>query len=177
VELVLVERRFDQPVKFEDIQRLEDEGSWCLDAHNVRFLKTLFSRDRRRMLCLYEAPDAESVRLAEDQARVPFDRAWTCTHLQSTSPIAAPAAAEYVVVERAFPTPVTAEFVSDALKRAGWCLDLYCATYLESYLGGEGTKMVCVFRAPDAEAVRLANIKAEVPYTDVWTASIHVPGK
>jgi hypothetical protein len=75
VELVVVERRFEQPVKFEDIQKIEDEGSWCLEIHNVHFLKTFFSRDRQRMLCLYEAPDAESVRLAEDQARVPYNRA------------------------------------------------------------------------------------------------------
>src|SRR5262245_23028826 len=120
MELILVERRFDEPVNFEDIQRLEDEGSWCLDLHHVRFLKTLFSRDRRRMLCLYEAPDAESVRLAEDQARVPYDRAWTCRHMSGAPAIPATTAAEWVVVERAFSEPVTAKFVSDALQRSGW---------------------------------------------------------
>ena len=176
MELVLVERRFDQPVNFDDIQKLEHEGSWCLDAHHVRFLKTFFSRDRRRMLCLYEAPDAESVRLAEEQARVPFDRAWTCATMQSTGPMPGVRAAEYVIVERTFPTPVTMEFVSEALKRAGWCLTMYNTTYVESFLGGDGMKMVCVFRAPDAEAVRLANERAQVPYTEVWTASVHQPG-
>jgi hypothetical protein len=29
-----------------------------------------------RMLCLYEAPDAESVRLANREASLPFDRVW-----------------------------------------------------------------------------------------------------
>ena len=28
------------------------------------------------MLCLYEAPDAESVRQAQREAGVPFERAW-----------------------------------------------------------------------------------------------------
>jgi hypothetical protein len=85
-------------------------------------------------------------------------------------------ASELVVVERKFPTPVTSEFVSNALQRAGWCLDLHRATYVESYLGGDGMKMVCVFRAPDAEAVRMANEQGQVPYTDVWTATVHEPG-
>jgi hypothetical protein len=175
VELILVERRFDQPVRFEDIQRLEDEGAWCLEAYKVRFLKTFFSRDRQRMLCLYEAPDAEAVRLAEDQAHVPYDRAWTCTQLQGTHPATGAPGFEYVIVERAFPAPVTADFISNALNRAGWCLDLHRTTYVESYLGRTGTKMVCLFQAPDAEAVRLANQQAGVSYADVWTASVHAP--
>jgi len=86
LELVLVERRFSRPTRFEDIQALEDEGAWCLKAHGVRFLRTFFSRDGKRMLCLYEAPDAEAVRLAETQAKVPFDNVWTCARLHSDRP-------------------------------------------------------------------------------------------
>ena len=73
MELVLVERRFEQPTQFTDIQGLEDAGISCLETHHVRFLKSFLSKDRRRMLCLYEAPDAESVRLAEEQAKVPYE--------------------------------------------------------------------------------------------------------
>jgi len=129
------------------------------------------------MLCLYEAPGAESVRLAQDQARVPYERAWTCAHLTGSAPTTDASASELVVVERVFPTAVTAEFVSTAFKRSGWCLDLHRATYVESYLGGDGKKMVCVFRAPDAESVRLANNQGGVPYTAVWTANVHVPAR
>jgi len=176
VELVLVERRFNEPVKLEDVRKQKRENSWCLDTYRVRFLKTLLSRDRRRMLCLFEAPDTESVRLAEEKSRVPYDRVWACSQMKGESSIFDASASEYVVVERAFPTPVTSEFVSNALQRAGWCLELHRAAYVESYLGGDGMKMVCVFRAPDAEAVRMANEQGQVPYTDVWTATIHEPG-
>ena len=171
--LVFVERQFHQPVEFEDIQRIEDEGSWCLDVHKVRFMKTFFSRDRRRMLCLYEAPDAEAVRLAEDQARVPYDRAWTCTHVPAATAGVDATDKETVIVERIFSEPITAEFASSTSKRIGWCLDLHKATYVESYLSSDGMSMVCVFLAPDAEAVRLANTQGGAPYKDVWTASVH----
>jgi Nickel responsive protein SCO4226-like len=173
MELVLVERRFDQPVTYEDIQGQELAGSWCLDTYHVRFLKTFFSKDRRRMLCLYEAPDAESVRLAEAQVKMPFDCAWTCHLLQGGEQSLHPSSKEYVVVERSFPEPITKDFVATTFCGARGCMELHRASYLESFLGYDGHKMVCVFRAPDAEAVRTANSQAGVPYTDVWTASLH----
>ena len=81
-----------------------------------------------------------------------------------------------IVVERLFPEPVTQEFFANALRKKGWCLDLYRAEYVEGYLGADGLRAVCVFRAPDAESVRLANNEAGVPYTKVWTASAHISG-
>lgn len=73
---VLVTRVFDEPVTLEEIQSIEDAGAWCLETHNVKFVRTFFSVDRRRMVCLYRAPDTESVRLAQRQAGMPVDRVW-----------------------------------------------------------------------------------------------------
>jgi hypothetical protein len=75
---VIVERRFDQPVTVESLQAIEDAGAWCMELHQVTFLRTFFSADCRRMICLYQAPDAESVRLAQRQARMPVERVWPC---------------------------------------------------------------------------------------------------
>ncbi|HEX4998743.1 MAG TPA: nickel-binding protein [Terriglobia bacterium] len=176
MELVLVERRFEEPVLFEEIQALENAGAWCLDAHRVRYMKTFFSRDRRRMLCLYEAPDAESVRLAETKARVPFERAWSCMSLPGSEDGAAwPAAGEDVVVVREFPQPATMEYVMNSCRNHAWCLDLYNAHRVGSYLANDGLRMVCHFRAPDAESVRMANERGSAPMTEVWTATIFPP--
>jgi hypothetical protein len=73
---VLVERSFADAVELQVVQDIEDAGSRCLEMRNVRFLRTYFSADRRRMLCLYAAPDAESVRQAQREAGMPFDEAW-----------------------------------------------------------------------------------------------------
>jgi len=73
---VLVSRRFEAPVAFQAIQALEDAGAGCLETHRVRFARTFFSIDRRRMICLYSAPDAESVRIAQREAKMPIDRVW-----------------------------------------------------------------------------------------------------
>jgi hypothetical protein len=75
---VVVERRFDQPVTVESVQAIEDAGAWCMELHQVTFLRTFFSTDCTRMICLYQAPDAESVRLAQRQAKMPVERVWSC---------------------------------------------------------------------------------------------------
>lgn len=74
---VLVARRFDEPADFDAIQALEDAGKGCLDVHRVRFIRTWFSRDRKRMICIYEAPDAESVRIAQREANMPVEKIWS----------------------------------------------------------------------------------------------------
>jgi Protein of unknown function (DUF4242) len=73
---VLVERTFDNPVMLEQIQSIAQGAAWCMKAHHVRIARTFFSVDRKRMLCFYEAPDAESVRLAQREAAMPVDMVW-----------------------------------------------------------------------------------------------------
>ncbi|MBB3232584.1 DUF4242 domain-containing protein [Halomonas stenophila] len=92
---VLVERAFATPVDLATIQAIEDAGAACLQNHRVRFLRTFFSLDRRRMLCLYQAPDAESVRIAQRQAGMPMEAAWAFQRVAppaSTSAASTPAA-------------------------------------------------------------------------------------
>lgn len=82
---VIVERQFEQQVTLEEIQDREDAGSGCLEVRNVRFLRTFFSADRKRMLCLYKAPDAESVRQAQQQAGMPIEAVWPFTRYSPAS--------------------------------------------------------------------------------------------
>jgi hypothetical protein len=84
---VLVERSFADPVRIEDIQAIENDNAWCLRAHRVTFVRSFFSSDRKRMLCLYQAPDAESVRLAQRDARMPMDAVWAFTRIGPDTPI------------------------------------------------------------------------------------------
>jgi hypothetical protein len=78
---VLVERSFDKPVTLDSIQAIEDAGAQCLEMRSVTFTSTLFSADKTRMLCLYHAPDAQSVRDAQQEAGMPLDRVWPCQYL------------------------------------------------------------------------------------------------
>jgi Nickel responsive protein SCO4226-like len=82
---VVVERRFEQAVTVEALQAIENAGAHCMELHKVTFLRTFFSTDHLRMLCLYRAPDAESVRLAQHQAGMPVERVWACQPFTAAS--------------------------------------------------------------------------------------------
>lgn len=84
---VLVERSFDTPVELEAIQALENASAWCLQEHRVKFARTFFASHRKRMLCLYEGPDAESVRLAQRAAAMPMDDVWAFTRVDAEAPL------------------------------------------------------------------------------------------
>lgn len=75
----MVERKFDQAASFEELQAREDSFSWCAEQHRVTFIRSYFSKDRTKMICEYEAPDAEAVRALQRTASMPFERIWTAT--------------------------------------------------------------------------------------------------
>lgn len=74
---VMVERKFEDGASFDELQAQEDGFAWCAEQHQVRFIRSYFSNDRKRMICEYEAPDAEAVRKLQRTASMPFDRIWT----------------------------------------------------------------------------------------------------
>jgi hypothetical protein len=74
---VIAERMFDEAIPFETLQQQLQQGHPCYTAHRVRHLRTLVAPDGRRMICEYEAPDAETVRSVSRQLGVPYERVWT----------------------------------------------------------------------------------------------------
>jgi hypothetical protein len=167
---VVVERTFPVPVAFEDIQAIEDGGAGCLEAHGVRFLRTYLSRDRRRMICLYDAADAESVRLAERGAGVPFERAWTAHPVRHPGP---EPDGDTVVVERDLPEPLDEAAVRAGAAEGAWCLEQHGCRIVWSYLSTASGRCVCVFSAPDAESVRITQRVIGMPVEAAWPASVH----
>ena len=76
MECVVVERIFDPGVTLQDLRLLDESSGWCKEAHGVRLLQSYVSADGRRVICVYEAPDAEAVRLANRKAGAPFETVW-----------------------------------------------------------------------------------------------------
>jgi hypothetical protein len=74
---LILEKEFDPPLTRELHDGESQQVEPCLEAYGVRWIRSLISSDRRRMLCEFEAPDAESIRAAFRSARVPFARVWT----------------------------------------------------------------------------------------------------
>lgn len=171
MSVVVVERSFPEPVEFAAVQEQELRFDACLKAYGVSFLQTVFSRDRRRMICLYAAPDAEAVRSSQRQAGMPFERVWS----GSRHALGEGGHAPIVVVERVFAGPMSEATALERIQQASSCLALHRVVHRETVLARDGLRMVCVFAAPDAEAVRTAQRQVQVPFTAVWPATLHRP--
>jgi len=175
MELVIVVRRFEEPQAFEPIQAAEQRVAWCLDQHRVRFLRSYSSRDGLSMVCFYEAPDAESVRLTQAKAGLPVESAWSAAVQRYRAVHAAREGRVTVVVERELEQPVTLEFVESVFASGKGCLDLHGAEPIASHLSKDGRRVLCIFDAPDAESVRIANHQIGVPVHRAWPAELHLP--
>jgi hypothetical protein len=73
---VIVERVFAEPVTQADLDAAVERGRECFSVRGIRRVSTRASFDGRRMICEYDAPDAESVRVANDKANIPYERIW-----------------------------------------------------------------------------------------------------
>jgi hypothetical protein len=74
---VVVEQTFETPMSDEELSIFAKRLDPCLDLRNGTWARSYLAFDRKRMVCEFEAPDAESVREALRSANVPFDRVWS----------------------------------------------------------------------------------------------------
>lgn len=79
---VILERTFDPPLTDERHAELSKRLSPCLDRNGVEWIRSHLSLDRRRLICLFRAPDAGAVRSALRQARLEHDRVWSAESLE-----------------------------------------------------------------------------------------------
>ena len=73
---LIVEHTFDIPLTDEEHARVAKRLDPCLEQHGARWLCSYLSKDRRRMICEFEAPDAEAVRSSHRSAGVGFEKVW-----------------------------------------------------------------------------------------------------
>lgn len=73
---IVVERNFETPQSDEDMKRVADVERPCLAAYQATWKRSLISTDRKRMICEYEAADAETMRRIQREAGAQFDRVW-----------------------------------------------------------------------------------------------------
>lgn len=73
---IVVERSFDSPQSGADMKRVADRERPCLATYRATWKRSLLSADRKRMVCEYEADDAETMRRIQREAGAQFDRVW-----------------------------------------------------------------------------------------------------
>ncbi len=73
---IMVERSFEPPLTEEELRAVEARMAPCLELYDVRWIRSFWSSDRRRMICEYDAADAASVRNVQREAEAKFERMW-----------------------------------------------------------------------------------------------------
>ena len=160
------------------VRAMEDGAAWCLDQYRVRHVMSLLSLDGRQLTCVFDAPDAESVRSVLRQMGQSVDPVWAATvHAPPGVPVAgslAGIAPPLMVVERRFAEPADFAALLGRLRdQPAWCLDQYRVQFLRSYMSKDRRRMICLYHAPDAESVRAAQLQAGTPVERVWAAGLY----
>ena len=78
---MIVETVYDPPATEEEIDASAAKLDPCLEGHDVHWIRSYMSLDRRRRVCVFEAPDADSVRVSYRSAGVKFERVWAADEI------------------------------------------------------------------------------------------------
>lgn len=73
---VMVEQVFTEPFTDERYAEFTKRLDPCMEVRRGAWRRSSLSRDKLRMVCEFEAPDAESVREACRAAGIPYERVW-----------------------------------------------------------------------------------------------------
>ena len=77
---IILEQRFEgRPFDVERFNAAQRRNAPCLKAHGVQHTVSYVTRDGLRMICVFDAPDAEAVRRAARQLGLRYEGVWSAT--------------------------------------------------------------------------------------------------
>lgn len=79
---------------------------------------------------------------------------------------------ESIIVERAYEVPADLEGMSRVEASIAWCYEQRSVEFVRSFMSPDLRRFVCLYRAPDAEAVRAVQRTANFTYERAWTAHV-----
>lgn len=179
---VVAERTFPEPQTADRLWESIREGAGCNALYGITHLGSLLGGQGRRVVCFYRAPDAEVVRGVSRQQQLPYDRVWSATlHGQGAEPLTSWGSASNeagratVMVSRAFAAPMVFDDLQAQEDAQRWCLQQHRVQFIQSLFSLDRKRMLCLYAAPDAEAVRHAQRGAGLPFEEIMTMTVCVP--
>ncbi|MBW4577585.1 MAG: DUF4242 domain-containing protein [Aphanothece sp. CMT-3BRIN-NPC111] len=173
--LIVKESSYDPPLTEAEMQEADERALPCLQERGVEWCFSWLGCDRSRMICIFEAPDAESVRESLRKAKVQFERIWAAEIRKPEAP--APIendSTTLAVVEGTYP-PLTEDDWN-----AGHNLILPCyqergVQWIRSLVSLDRRRTICEVQTPDPEAICESYSRTGIPFERVWTAEILQP--
>lgn len=172
MSLIVVETTVDQPLTAEVLQDADSRVLPCLEARHAKWRYSLLSSDRQRMICTFEAPDAEAVRESYRKARVEFNKMWAAQMISPDEGLSAWNEPILKVFEGTYPDGFTDQQWQEASQLILPCYAERGIEWIRSYVSLDRTRMICELNAPDAEVIREAHRKFGIPFDRVWSAQL-----
>lgn len=171
MSLVIAETVAEQPITEEVLQEIAERAGPCHQARNITWQCSLLSTKRDRMICIYDAPDAESLRESYRRAGLLSRVVWAANLVQRETAQPQPDLMSRYVIEGTYPPLTEANWneISDKLLH-------YCTNsgieWLQSYLSFDRTKVIHELNIPDAKLMEEVPHTLEIPGDRSWSAQI-----
>lgn len=169
---IVLERNFDPPISPEAFMESAARPKGCFELYRVTWQQSLLSKSRDRALCWFRGVDIESVRTALRNHDVDVRVLWGGTYHEAPHLPPEGVAAANVVVERRFAAPTTLEAIQAIEDAGAGCLEMRSVEFVCTLFSNDKTRMICLYRAPDAESVRQAQREAGMPFEAVWAFDV-----
>lgn len=171
---VIVESIYDQPLTAEILEEADARTLPCLEARDAHWCYSLLSTDRCRMICTFDAPDAESVRDAYRKAGGLFKQIWSAEILSPEGSAPDRDAACLKVIEGTYP-PFTQDTWNAFHDKTLAYYAEFDIEWIRSFVSPDRRRVICEVNAPDTAAIRETYRKLEMPINRVWSAQVLTP--
>ncbi len=166
---VFLLRHFDEPIPLPDLQAKADAAMGCFPLYRVTWQQSFFSTDEQNLLCHFRGPDAESIRTALRNGDADMRIHFPGTIHNAPGRSEADILGANVVVHRSFDEPADLDALQAQEDVSLHCLENHRVTFMRTFLSTDRRRMACLYKAPDAESVRIAQREAGMPVDNVWS--------
>lgn len=174
MSFVIVETLATSPLTPEKPTETDLRVLACLTERNATWQYSLLSSDRLRMLCIFEAPDAESVRESYRRGGGIFQQIWAGDLIQPESQLVQRNVEMLKVAEGIYPH-VEPQEGHEVSVRALYGYAAQRIEWVQSYLSCDRTRLICELNTPDAESVQEVRKQSGSPCDRVWSAMVIQP--
>lgn len=177
MSLVIVETLADSSLTPEEPTDTDLRVLACLAERNATWRYSLLSSDRQRMICTYDALDAESVREAYRRGGgvgSASSRAWAGELVKSEGIQPQRNPLMLKVIEGTYP-PIGPEEWDEVSRKTFSCYAERGIEWIQSYISLDRIRVICELNAPDAKSVWEAQHRVGVFFDRVWSAMVIDP--
>lgn len=175
MSLIIIETYLDEPITDEFLTETGERVLPCLAVREADWQYSLLSSDRHRMVCVFAAPDVGAVLDSYRMADVPFSRMWSASRLSPDAPQPLRKEPILKVFEGTYPGGVSDQDWEEIKQQLLPCYLQEGIEWVQTYISRDRTRMVCEINAPDAEVIREAHRRFNIPFERVWSATVLTP--